>query len=49
LHLQLFNAFEIIPPLYSHIAPLLKLDEGNKRKLSKRKDPEANIEFFFEN
>ena len=24
------------------------MDGGNKRKLSKRKDPEANVEFFFE-
>lgn len=37
------------PPLkYAHIAPLLKLDGWNKRKLSKRKDKEADVEFFFE-
>jgi hypothetical protein len=23
-------------------------EEGNKRKLSKRKDPESNVEYFFE-
>lgn len=50
LHLQLFKAFDLPAPQYCHVAPLLKLDEkGNKRKLSKRKDPEADIAYFFEN
>lgn len=49
LHLQLFAAFELPAPKYCHVAPLLKLDNGNKRKLSKRHDPEADIWFFFEN
>ncbi|MBL7493415.1 glutamate--tRNA ligase [Frankia sp. AgB1.9] len=46
LHLQLFDAagFERIP--YAHIAPLLKGDGSSKRKLSKRKDPEASVEFY---
>ncbi|WP_436500075.1 glutamate--tRNA ligase [Actinokineospora sp. HUAS TT18] len=46
VHLQLFDAagFERIP--YAHIAPLLKLDGSSKRKLSKRKDPEASVEFY---
>jgi glutamyl-tRNA synthetase len=46
LHLQLFDAagFERIP--YAHIAPLLKQDGSGKRKLSKRKDPEASVEFY---
>lgn len=48
LHLQLFEAFGLTPPKYCHVAQLLKLDEWKKRKLSKRKDPEANVEFFFE-
>jgi glutamyl-tRNA synthetase len=48
LHIQLFNAFGITPPKYVHMAPLMKLEEWNKRKLSKRKDPEANVEYFFE-
>lgn len=45
-HLQLFDAagFERIP--YAHIAPLMKQDGSSKRKLSKRKDPEANVEFY---
>ncbi|MDD2892097.1 MAG: glutamate--tRNA ligase family protein [Candidatus Gracilibacteria bacterium] len=48
LHIQLTEALGFIPPKYIHIAPLLKADGGGKRKLSKRKDPEANVEFFFE-
>jgi len=49
LHLQLFKSFNLPAPTYCHVAPLLKLDNGNKRKLSKRSDPEADIWFFFEN
>lgn len=48
LHLQLFEAFDIPAPKYVHLAPLLKTEDGKKRKLSKRKDPEADIQFFFE-
>lgn len=48
LHLQLFQAFNLPSPEYCHFAPICKLEEGKKRKLSKRKDPEANVEFFFE-
>ena len=46
VHLQLFKAlgFEVIP--YAHIAPLMKFDGASRRKLSKRKDPEANVEFY---
>lgn len=45
-HLQLFDAagFERIP--YAHIAPLMKQEGSSRRKLSKRKDPEANVEFY---
>lgn len=48
LHLQLFAACELDHPKYCHPAQILKLEDGKKRKLSKRKDPEANVEFFFE-
>ncbi len=48
LHIQLFTAFWLAYPKYCHPASLLKLDNGNKRKLSKRHDPEADIWFFFE-
>lgn len=48
LHIQLFKALGWEPPKYAQLANLLKLDNGNKRKLSKRHDPEANIAFFWE-
>jgi glutamyl-tRNA synthetase len=50
LHLQLFDAFGLEAPKYCHLAQLLKNDEetGKKRKLSKRKDPEADVNYFFE-
>ncbi len=48
LHIQLFSAFGLQHPQYCHVAPMLKLDNGNKRKLSKRHDPEANVEYLFE-
>lgn len=48
LHIQLAEALGFTPPKYIHISPLMKMDGGGKRKLSKRKDPEANVEFFFE-
>ena len=34
------------PPKYAHHALLQKLDNGKRRKISKRYDPEANIEYF---
>ncbi len=45
-HLQLFRALEWKAPKYLHIAPLMKLDGESKRKLSKRKDPEAALTFY---
>ena len=50
LHLQLFQAFDLPAPKYCHLAQILKVDEetGKKRKISKRKDPEANVEFLLE-
>lgn len=48
LHLQLFESIGFNPPKYAHIAPLLKFDNWGKRKLSKRKDLEANIDYYLE-
>ncbi|MFA6090613.1 MAG: glutamate--tRNA ligase family protein [Candidatus Gracilibacteria bacterium] len=48
LHVQLTEALGFTLPKYIHISPLMKTDGGGKRKLSKRKDPEANVEYFFE-
>jgi len=47
LHLQLFAAFGNKPPTYVHTAQILKLDNGKKRKISKSKDPESDIDYFF--
>lgn len=46
LHLQLFNALGFEPIPYAHIAPLMKMEGTSRRKLSKRKDTEANVEFY---
>ena len=48
LHLQLFQELGFKPPKYAHIAPILKNDQGNKRKLSKRKDPESAVSYYKE-
>lgn len=48
LHLQLFGSLGVKPPKYAHTATIMKEENGNKRKLSKRKDPEALMSFFSE-
>ena len=48
LHLQLFHELGFRAPKYAHIAPIMKNDDGNKRKLSKRKDPEAAVSYYEE-
>ncbi len=48
LHLQLFYEIGFKAPKYAHIAPIMKNDNGNKRKLSKRKDPEAAASYYDE-
>lgn len=48
LHLQLFQEMGFKPPKYAHISPIMKNDSGNKRKLSKRKDPEAAVSYYSE-
>ena len=46
LHLQLFQELGFKAPKYAHISPIMKNDNGNKRKLSKRKDPEAAVSYY---
>ena len=48
LHLQLFYELGFKAPKYAHISPIMKNDNGNKRKLSKRKDPEAAVSYYQE-
>ena len=47
-HIELFRALGNKPLKYAHIAPIMKEENGGKRKLSKRKDPEANVSFYIE-
>jgi glutamyl-tRNA synthetase len=46
LHQQLFAALGHPAITYAHIAPLMKQIPGGKRKLSKRKDPEASVDYY---
>ena len=46
VHLQLFKALGFEPTPYAHIAPLMKFDGASRRKLSKRKDNEADVAFY---
>lgn len=49
LHIQLFNALNWRCPQYGHLSPIQKIENNSKRKLSKRKDPEANIQYYDKN
>ncbi len=47
IHVELFEKLGWEPPVYCHTAQLMKLDEeGNKRKLSKRLDPELSLDYY---
>lgn len=46
IHVELFEKLGFEIPVYCHTAQLLKLDNGNKRKLSKRKDPELSLDYY---
>ncbi len=48
IHLQLFKVLGFRPPKYAHVAPIMKEENGGKRKLSKRKDPEAAVTYYAE-
>ena len=48
LHIELFNAFGFEQPEYIHNALLLKQEDGVRRKISKRKDPEALMSYYIE-
>ena len=48
LHLQLFDALGFDRVQYAHFAPLMKQEGGSRRKLSKRRDPEATVSFYIE-
>lgn len=42
-HLELWDALNLPVPKYGHLAPINKKEGSTVRKLSKRKDPEADI------
>ena len=46
IHIQLFQVFGFVPPKYAHLSPIMKQDGETKRKLSKRKDPEAAMSYY---
>ena len=49
IHHQLFEVMGFTEPRYAHLGLVMKIDEnGTRRKLSKRKDPEASVGFYHE-
>ena len=49
LHIELFKKFGFKVPKYCHLGLVMKVDEeGVRRKLSKRKDPEAAVSYYHE-
>lgn len=49
LHIELFRKFGFKVPKYAHLGLVMKIDEtGSRRKLSKRKDPEAAVSYYHE-
>jgi glutamyl-tRNA synthetase len=48
LPVELFEklGFDLLP--YAHLSPLMKSEDGNRRKLSKRKDPEFAVSYYIE-
>jgi glutamyl-tRNA synthetase len=53
VHVELFETLGFPVPNYAHLSPIMKLEEKedggtSKRKLSKRKDPEARVHYYEE-
>ena len=48
LHIELFQAFGFKAPKYAQVPNILKMEDGKKRKISKRKDPEAAVSYYHE-
>lgn len=46
IHVQLFETLGFEKPVFCHTAQLMKIDNGVKRKLSKRKDPELSLDYY---
>ncbi|MDY6011725.1 glutamate--tRNA ligase [Clostridium sp.] len=48
IHLQLFDVLGFDRPNYAHVPTIMKSENGSKRKLSKRKDPESAVSYYRE-
>ena len=48
IHIELFNVLGFTLPKYAHNCSIQKIDGETRRKLSKRKDPEASLTFYRE-
>lgn len=52
LHYQLFQVLGFETPAYAHLAPIQKIEEKDgtlsRRKLSKRKDPESQVSYYWQ-
>ena len=48
IHVELFKTLGFKLPKYAHLPVIMKMDNGTRRKLSKRKDSEASVDFFLE-
>jgi len=46
VHVQLFQVFNFKVPKYAHLSPVEKMEGNSRRKLSKRKDPEAAVSYY---
>jgi len=46
MHVELFSTLKWPLPIYCHTATLMKIEDGKKRKLSKRKDPELALAYY---
>ena len=48
IHLELFDTLGFERHKYAHFPVIMKVEDGNRRKLSKRKDAEAACSYFLE-
>ena len=48
LHVELFRTLDVKAPKYIHTPLIMKKEAGKLRKISKRKDPEANMSYYRE-
>lgn len=48
IHIELFKALKWDAPKYAHLPLIMKLVDGHRQKLSKRRDQEAAVTYFIE-